>query len=310
MQRSAWLARAKCLGTVLIFAFAQAWNRSVLWNSWLQANRALLQAIRAVALFSSFFLVFRLFFPPSRRAALIMPRLTTWSLSRWSRSSQSTRPTPNNDKPPSRPEPSPSPLSSQPLRLSGSPRRSAASKASWLRGDQQHRKPSPPPRCYWRTFVSSNVRAHSPGRIRGSSQVPAKGSPTQQRLLSMRPTMASPARQTRPARLLHDFKLSCLYEECMCDMAPCPFTSPRSWCTHLPHSRHTVNKWAKHTMIRYWTYRAELTNDPSFRVNQKMNDSEVACCGAEVLGYHATWYESLCDRQTVASTSSSEFCLN
>ena len=146
--------------------------------------------------------------PPSRRAALRMPRLTTRSASRSSRSSQPPRPTSNNDKPQSSTEPSPSPSSSQPLRLSGSPRRSAASKASWLRRDQQHRKPSPPPRCYRRTFASSNVRARSPGRIRGSSQVPARGSPTQQRLLPMRPTMASPARQTRPARLIHDFKLS------------------------------------------------------------------------------------------------------
>ena len=154
------------------------------------------------------FLAFRLSFPPSRRAALRMPRLTTRSASRSSRSSQPPRPTSNNDKPPSSTEPSPSPSSSQPLRLSGSPRRSAASKASWLRRDQQHRKPSPPPWCYRRTFASSNVRARSPGRIRGSSQVPARGSPTQQRLLPMRPTMASPARQTRPARLIHDFKLS------------------------------------------------------------------------------------------------------
>ena len=40
----------------------------------------------------------------------------------------------------------------------------------------------------------------------------------------------------------------------------------------------------KDTAILYWTYRAELTNDPSLGVNQKMNDSEAACCGAEALG--------------------------
>ena len=165
-------------------------------------------SVRSCCAVQLVFLAFRLSFPPSRRAALRMPRLTTRSASRSSRSSQPPRPTSNNDKPPSSTEPSPSPSSSQPLRLSGSPRRSAASKASWLRRDQQHRKPSPPPRCYRRTFASSNVRARSPGRIRGSSQVPARGSPTQQRLLPMRPTMASPARQTRPARLIHDFKLS------------------------------------------------------------------------------------------------------
>ena len=34
----------------------------------------------------------------------------------------------------------------------------------------------------------------------------------------------------------------------------------------------------------YWTYRAELTNDPSLGVNQKLNDSEAACCGAEAFG--------------------------
>ena len=34
------------------------------------------------------------------------------------------------------------------------------------------------------------------------------------------------------------------------------------------------------TVIIHWTYRAELTNDPSLGVNQKMNDSEAACCGA------------------------------
>ena len=38
------------------------------------------------------------------------------------------------------------------------------------------------------------------------------------------------------------------------------------------------------TAILYWKYRAELTNDPSLGVNQKMNDSEAACCGAEALG--------------------------
>ena len=38
------------------------------------------------------------------------------------------------------------------------------------------------------------------------------------------------------------------------------------------------------TAILYWPYRAELTNDPSLGVNQKMNDSEAACCGAEALG--------------------------
>ena len=37
------------------------------------------------------------------------------------------------------------------------------------------------------------------------------------------------------------------------------------------------------TAILYWPYRAELTNDPSLGVNQKMNDSEAACCGAEAL---------------------------
>ena len=40
----------------------------------------------------------------------------------------------------------------------------------------------------------------------------------------------------------------------------------------------------KDTAILYWTYRAELTNDPSLGVNQKMNDSEAACCSAEALG--------------------------
>ena len=30
------------------------------------------------------------------------------------------------------------------------------------------------------------------------------------------------------------------------------------------------------TAILYWTYRAELTNEPSLGVNQKMNDSEAA----------------------------------
>ena len=38
------------------------------------------------------------------------------------------------------------------------------------------------------------------------------------------------------------------------------------------------------TAILYWTYRAELTNDPSSGVNQNMNASEAACCGAEALG--------------------------
>ena len=38
------------------------------------------------------------------------------------------------------------------------------------------------------------------------------------------------------------------------------------------------------TAILYWTHRAELTNDPSLGVNQKMNDSKEACCGAEALG--------------------------
>ena len=38
------------------------------------------------------------------------------------------------------------------------------------------------------------------------------------------------------------------------------------------------------TAILYWPYHAELTNNPSFGVNQKMNDSEAACCGAEALG--------------------------
>ena len=38
------------------------------------------------------------------------------------------------------------------------------------------------------------------------------------------------------------------------------------------------------TAILCWTYRAELTNDPSLGVNQKMNDSEAACCGVETLG--------------------------
>ena len=84
------------------------------------------------------FLAFRLSFPPSRRAALRMPRPTMRSASRSSRSSQPPRPTSNNDKPPSSTEPSPSPSSSQPLRLSGSPRRSAASKAQ---GRISHRFP-------------------------------------------------------------------------------------------------------------------------------------------------------------------------
>ena len=119
---------------------------------------------------SARFLAFRLSFPPSRRAALRMPRLTTRSTSRSSRSSQP--PTPNNDKPPSSTEPSPSPSSSRPLHLSGSPRRSAASRASWLRSDQQHQKPSPPPRCYRRTFASSNVRARQVQHPRRSSPNP------------------------------------------------------------------------------------------------------------------------------------------
>ena len=38
------------------------------------------------------------------------------------------------------------------------------------------------------------------------------------------------------------------------------------------------------TAILYWTYHAELTNDPRLGANQKMNDSEAACCGAEALG--------------------------
>ena len=38
------------------------------------------------------------------------------------------------------------------------------------------------------------------------------------------------------------------------------------------------------TAIFYWTYRAELTNDPSLGVNQKVNDSEAACCRVETLG--------------------------
>ena len=41
---------------------------------------------------------------------------------------------------------------------------------------------------------------------------------------------------------------------------------------------------AADTAILYWSYRAELTNDPSLGVNQKMNDSEAACCGADALG--------------------------
>ena len=45
------------------------------------------------------------------------------------------------------------------------------------------------------------------------------------------------------------------------------------------------------TAILYWTYRAELTNDPSFRVKPKMNDSEAACFAAEALEYHF----SVCD---------------
>ena len=45
------------------------------------------------------------------------------------------------------------------------------------------------------------------------------------------------------------------------------------------------------TAILYWTYRAELANDPSFRANQKMNDSEAVCSGAEVPEYHC----SVCD---------------
>ena len=54
----------------------------------------------------------RLPFPLSRRATLRMPRPTTRSTSRSSRSSQP--PTSNNNEPPSRSEPSPSPSSSQP----------------------------------------------------------------------------------------------------------------------------------------------------------------------------------------------------
>ena len=45
------------------------------------------------------------------------------------------------------------------------------------------------------------------------------------------------------------------------------------------------------TAILYWTYRAELTNDPGSRVKPKMNDSEAACFGAEALGNHC----SVCD---------------
>ena len=118
---------------------------------------------------SARFLAFRLSFPRSRRAALRMPRLTTRSTSRLSRNSQ---PPTHNDKPPSRTEPSSSPSSSQPLRLCGSPRRSAASKASWLRRDQQHHKPSPPPRCYRWMFASSNVRARQAQHPRRSSPNP------------------------------------------------------------------------------------------------------------------------------------------
>ena len=119
---------------------------------------------------SARFLAFRLSFPPSRRAALRMPRLTTRSTSRSSRSSQP--PTPNNDKPLSSTEPSPSPSSSRPLHLSGSPRRSGASRASWLRRDQQHQKQSPPPRCYRRTFASLNVRVRQVQHPRRSSPNP------------------------------------------------------------------------------------------------------------------------------------------
>ena len=61
---------------------------------------------------SARFTFFRLPFPLSRRATLRMPRPTTRSTSRSSRSSQP--PTSNNDEPPSRSEPSPSPSSSQP----------------------------------------------------------------------------------------------------------------------------------------------------------------------------------------------------
>ena len=42
-----------------------------------------------------------------------------------------------------------------------------------------------------------------------------------------------------------------------------------------------------------------------------MNDSEAACFGADALENHcrfATSYDSLCDRKTVTSTSSFEFC--
>ena len=144
-------------------------SSACLSDSWLQANRALLQAIGAVARFSSFSRLSAVL-SPSRRAALRMPRLTTRSTFRSSQSSQP--PTPNNDKPPSSTEPSPSPSSSQPLHLSGSPRRSAASNASWLRRDQQHQKPSPPPRCYRRTFASSNVRARQAQHPRRSSPNP------------------------------------------------------------------------------------------------------------------------------------------
>ena len=43
--------------------------------------------------------------------------------------------------------------------------------------------------------------------------------------------------------------------------------------------------------ILYWTYRAELTNDPSFCVNQTMNVTQAICCGAEVPEDHC----SVCD---------------
>ena len=67
-------------------------SSACLSNSWLQANRALLQAIELLHC-SARFLAFRLSFPPSRRAALRMPRLTTRPTSRSSRSSQPRHPT-------------------------------------------------------------------------------------------------------------------------------------------------------------------------------------------------------------------------
>ena len=75
-----------------------------------RAHRGSLSKRRELVLSS--FASSELSFPLSRRATLRMPRPTTRSTSRSSRSSQP--PTSNNDEPPSRSEPSPLPSSSQP----------------------------------------------------------------------------------------------------------------------------------------------------------------------------------------------------